>query len=197
MPARGDHEARRRDVSAAVWRVLAARGFGGLTIRDIAAELDSSTGLVSHYFPSKRALVRYAHDLADERAATRVRRIPTGPGLAALRAALLDVLPLDPASVEMSRTWVSFWDAAIGDAELGTGQTARYVRWRAALTEHIVEAQTRGELPSQVDPEDIAIGCAAFAHGLVVQAVFDPERLPAARQTALLDRFLLDLARTT
>ena len=38
MPAPGDHEARRRDVSQAVWRVLAARGFGGLRLRAVAAE---------------------------------------------------------------------------------------------------------------------------------------------------------------
>jgi AcrR family transcriptional regulator len=53
MPrTKGDHEARRRDVSEAVWRVLVAHGFGGLTMRAVAAELDASTGLLTHYFPA-------------------------------------------------------------------------------------------------------------------------------------------------
>jgi AcrR family transcriptional regulator len=193
VPARGDHDARRRDVSEAVWRVLATRGFGGLTIRAVAAELGASTGLVSHYFPSKRALVHYAHDIAEERAANRVRHAPAAPGLAALRAALLDVLPLTPESVAMSRTWVSFWDAALGDDDLGRGQTARYDRWRAALRVHVEAARDRGEVPTDADLDDLTATAAAFAHGLVVQSLFDEARFPPERQTRLLDRFLTSI----
>jgi AcrR family transcriptional regulator len=190
MPARGDHDVRRRDVSEAVWRVLATRGFGGLTLRAVAAEMDATTGLLSHYFPTKRALVRYAHDIADDRATNRARRIPGAPGLSALRAALLDVLPLTDESIATSRVWVSFWDAALGDGDLGASQTARYRRWRAALRVHVEAAVTAGELPPDVDPDDIVALVASFAHGLVVQALFDLDRFPPARQTRLLDQLL-------
>src|SRR3954453_20895351 len=125
MPARGDHDARRRDVSEAVWRVLAARGFGGLTLRAVANEMDASTGLLTHYFPAKRALVRYALGVAEERTDERARRV-AGEGMPALRAALLDVLPLTPEATAMSRVWVSFWDGALGDPELAAIQKARY-----------------------------------------------------------------------
>ena len=33
---------------AAVWRVLAAHGFGGLTLRAVAAEMGASTRLLTH-----------------------------------------------------------------------------------------------------------------------------------------------------
>jgi hypothetical protein len=39
----------------------------------------------------------------------------------------------------------------------------------------------------------VAVEAAAFAHGLVVQALFDPEKLPADRQLELLDNFLRGL----
>ena len=71
MPAPTDHDARRRDVSEAVWRVLARHGFGGLTLRAVAAEMGASTGLLTHYFPSKDALVRHALTVAEARTATR------------------------------------------------------------------------------------------------------------------------------
>jgi AcrR family transcriptional regulator len=196
MPARGDHDARRADVSEAVWRVLGARGFGGLTLRAVAAEMGASTGLLTHYFPSKRALVRHALDVAEERTETRARRIPADQGLAALRAALLDVLPLSEESIAMSRVWVSFWDAALGDADLGARQTARYVRWRGMLRPHVEVAQRRGELPSTIDTDDLVATAAAFAHGLVVQVLFDPGRFPAQRQVELLDQFLDRLSTT-
>ncbi|MEO3828425.1 TetR/AcrR family transcriptional regulator [Actinomadura sp. B10D3] len=194
MPARGDHDARRRDVSEAVWRVLAARGFGGLTLRAVAAEMGASTGLLTHYFPSKKALVAHALDLADERTANRpLREAP--PGLPALRAALLDVLPLTPAAADMNRIWVGSWDVALADPELGERQRHRYRNWRARLRPHAAAAVARGELPASSDVDAVVANAAAFAHGLVVHALLDPGAYPPDRQTAMLDAFLASLAR--
>jgi AcrR family transcriptional regulator len=194
MPARGDHDARRRDVSEAVWRVLAARGFGGLTLRAVASEMDASTGLLTHYFPTKRALVRYALGVAEERTDERARRVPDEPGLPALRAALLDVLPLTPEATAMSRVWVSFWDGALGDPDLATTQKTRYERWRERLASHVEAARDAGGLPAAADPAELAAAAAAFAHGLVVQTLFAPDDFPPERQTRLLDAFLAGLA---
>jgi AcrR family transcriptional regulator len=192
MPARKDHDLRRRDISGAVWRVLAEHGFGGLTLRAVAAELNATTGLLTHYFPDKRTLVRYALDVAEEHTQGREMRTPPAPGLPALRAALLDVLPLDGTSTAMNRVWVSSWDAALGDASLGEEQAARYVRWRDRLRDHVTAAQERGELPP-ANADEVAASAAAFCHGLVVQALFDPGRFPPDRQIGLLDRFFQGL----
>lgn len=187
-PAKGDHGARRRDVSEAVWRVLAAHGFGQLTLRAVAAEMGVSTGLLTHYFPTKRALVQHAHEIATERSLTRLHTTPPAPGLPALRTALLDVLPLTPESTAMNRVWVSFWDAAIGDPELGASETVRYERWRGKLRPLVLDALARGEISGSA--EDLVVTASAFTHGLVVQALFDPERFPPARLVELLDSFL-------
>lgn len=192
MPAKGDHEARRTDVAEAVWRVLATHGFGGLTMRAVAVELGASTGLLTHYFTNKRELVRYANEIAAERTESRPLRTADEPGLTALRVALLNVLPTTPEDVAMSRVWVSFWDAALDDESLSAAQRARYERWRGRLQVCVEQAQARGELPLS-EPADIAVEAAAFAHGLVVQALFDPARLPPERQVALLDDFLSGL----
>lgn len=193
MPARTDHDARRREVSAAVWRVLAAHGFGGLTLRAVAAELGASTGLLTHYFPSKQALVVHALEVAEERTRERDRRRPDGNGLAALRAALADVLPVSPELTEINRVWVSSWDVALADPELGALERARYRRWRARLRDLVVDAQQCGELRDG-DPDDVTAGIAAFTHGLVVQALFDPRAFPRKRLLGLLDQHLAALA---
>ncbi|MEV0650502.1 TetR family transcriptional regulator C-terminal domain-containing protein [Phytomonospora sp. NPDC050363] len=194
MPARGDHDARRRDLSEAVWRVVAAEGFTGLTMRAVAAELGASTGLVTHYFPSKTALVRHALDLAAQRVDAMPRRTPDADGMAALRAAILDVLPLGRAGqIAMNRVWVSSWDLALADDALGEAQRERYARWRERLRRQVQTAQERGELPAG-DPEDVSATVAAFTHGLVTQALFDPEEFPAVRQERLVEGFLAGLA---
>lgn len=193
MPAKGDHETRRADVAAAVWRVLASRGFDGLTLRAVATEMNASTGLLTHYFTNKRDLVRYAHEIAAERTDSRPLLESDEHGLAALRVALINVLPLTPEATAMSRVWVSFWDAALGDETLSEAQRARYERWRGRLQTCVEAAQARGEITRETPAADVAVEAAAFAHGLVVQALFDPDRLPADRQLALLANFLSDL----
>lgn len=192
MPAKVDHDARRRDVSAAVWRVLAGQGFGGLTMRAVAAELGATTGLVTHYFPSKQALIVHALEVAE--AHTRALVPDTGDlhGLAALRTALAGVLPLTPAGTEINRVWVSSWDAALADPELATLERARYRRWRARLKPLVAEAQEAGDLPTG-EPDDLVASLAAFTHGLVVQALFEPRLFPHKRLLALLDAHLAAL----
>lgn len=193
MPrTKGDHEARRRDVSEAVWKVMATRGFAGLTLRAVAAELGATTGLLTHYFPTKHALVEYALDLLEERTVARPRR-QAGKGLAALRAALLDILPLTPAATDSNRIWVSSWDAALSDPALSTDYARKYAQSRDRLSERVAAAQELGELPPG-DPAHIAAGASSFTLGLVVQALFDPAAFPPQRQVELLDDYLAKLS---
>jgi AcrR family transcriptional regulator len=195
MPARGDHDARRRDVSQAVWRVLAAEGFGGLTMRAVAAELGASTGLVTHYFATKQELVRHAIEVAEEHTQNRARRPIGKAGLEGLREVLLDVMPLTPDTIAMNRVWVSFWGEALSDESLGDFEIRRYERWRGMLRPHVEAAVQAGELPRETAVDDLVATAAAFAHGLVVQALVDPARFPPARQAALVDQFIKRLTR--
>ncbi|GGT73084.1 MULTISPECIES: TetR/AcrR family transcriptional regulator [Streptomyces] len=193
-PAPGDREARRQDVSEAVWRVLADKGFGGLTLRAVAAAMGVSTGMLMHYFPTKRALVAHALDLLERRTAERPRRARPTEGLAALRAMLLDILPLTADDTARNRIWVSSWDLALADESLGRDQADRYTRLRSAIRPHLEAARDHGELPATADPDQLAATAVAFTHGLVVQALFDPARFPPDAQTALLDTFLASIA---
>ncbi|KOV38955.1 TetR family transcriptional regulator [Streptomyces sp. XY431] len=200
-PARGDHEARRTEVSEAVWRVLSTRGFEALTLRAVAAEMGATTGLLTHYFPSKKALVAHALELLDRRSLERPRRLvpadggpPPPAGLARLRAALLDILPLDGPGRAGNRIWVGSWDVALADPELAEAHAARYARSRRVLAECVADAQRLGELPAGPAPEGLAAGAQSFVLGLVVQALFAPGEFPAERQVELLDAYLAGLA---
>ncbi|MFJ6794976.1 TetR/AcrR family transcriptional regulator [Streptomyces sp. NPDC091268] len=196
-PAPGDREARREDVSEAVWQVLADKGFGGLTLRAVATAMGVSTGMLMHYFPTKRALVAHALDVLEKRTAERPRRARPAEGLAAVRAMLLDILPLTSDDTARNRIWVSSWDLALADPELGAAQADRYTRLRATIRPHFEAARAQGEVPETADPEQLAAAAVAFVHGLVVQALFDPGRFPVTVQTAMLDDFLAMTARAS
>lgn len=195
MPrSKGDHESRRREVSEAVWRVMSTGGFTGLSMRAVAGELGSTTGLLTHYFASKRALVKYALDLLEQRTAARPRREASG-GLDGLRAALLDILPLNADAVAGNRIWVSSWDSALADPQLCGDHARRYADGRGVLAARVAAAQDAGDLPPG-DPDRIAASAQSFALGLVVQALLDPAAFPPDHQTALLDDYLTALARS-
>ncbi|MEV5201313.1 TetR/AcrR family transcriptional regulator [Streptomyces sp. NPDC053720] len=189
-PAPGDREARRDDVSRAVWQVLADKGFGGLTLRAVAAAMGVSTGMLMHYFPTKRALIAHALDLLEKRTAERPRRDRPADGLATVRAMLLDILPLTEGDTARNRIWVSSWDLALADDGLATDQADRYTRLRSTLRPHFEAARGLGEVPGAADPEQLAATAVAFTHGLVVQALFDPGRFPEDVQIAMVDDFL-------
>ena len=188
-----DHDARRRDVAEAVWRVLAETGFAGLSLRAVAREMGATTGLLTHYFRSKRELVQHALEVVHERTAPRMAEAETPDrGLAGLRTRLRAVLVEDDEGAVLSKVWVGFWDLALADAELGRAEAARYERWRTRLRPLVEEALEAGELAG--DRETVVDVLTAFTHGLVVQALFDPGRFPVERQYAVLDELLAALS---
>lgn len=193
-PAPGDRDARRDDVSEAVWLVLAEKGFGGLTLRAVASEMGVSTGMLMHYFPTKRALIAHALDLLEKRTAERPRRERPDEGLGTVRAMLLDILPLTPDDTARNRIWVSSWDLALADDGLASDQADRYTRLRATIRPHLEAARGLGELPVGADPEQLAATAVAFVHGLVVQALFDPGRFPEDVQVSMVDDFLASIS---
>lgn len=173
--------------------MLADRGFGGLTLRAVATEMGVSTGMLMHYFPTKRALIAHALDLLEKRTAERPRRVRPAEGLATVRAMLLDILPLTVDDTARNRIWVSSWDLALADEGLAADQADRYTRLRAVIRPHLEAARGLGELPESADPERLAATAVAFTHGLVVQALFDSDRFPEDVQTVMLDDFLASL----
>jgi AcrR family transcriptional regulator len=75
-PAGGD---RRHELIAIAYRTIAARGFEGLRVREVAAEAGINNATLHHYFPTKEALIRgVVDDLLQE---FRTGRAPRpGPG---------------------------------------------------------------------------------------------------------------------
>lgn len=191
VPAAVDHEARRAELAGAVWRVLARAGFAGLSLRAVAAEVGATTGLVTHYFPSRAALVRHALDLLHERTDAHLAPLAEGlEGYAALRTRLHGLLADD--GLELSRIWVGFWGPALADPALRDLEAARYDRWRATLGPLVDRAIENGDLAGEAGV--VVDVLTSLTHGLVVQALVDPGAFPPARRADALEAALASLA---
>jgi AcrR family transcriptional regulator len=186
MPRVVDHEARRAEVVAALWRVVSRDGLEAVTVRSVAAETGMSTSVVSHYFAGKDDLLRLAFRLVLDRGLARAGAAPPGERA---RSLLAGALPLDAERRAEARIWFAFVGLAVSRPDLEAEQRRVYRALRTAL------ARSLGDdgLDERFDAEAEAAALIALLDGLTVQAAFEPWRLSGRRQLALLDERLAAL----
>jgi AcrR family transcriptional regulator len=192
MPKIVDHDERRSELAAAVWRLASREGLEAITVRRVAAEAGWSTGALVHYFRDKEELICFAFELTADRVARRIEAAAAtlADPLELARTTLAEGLPLDSERRTEVRLWFAFLGLALTRPTLGRAQRDAYRTWRAMLAGALRDAQERGDLAPEVDCEREAAGLIALADGLAVQASFEPRALPPQRQLDLVDEWL-------
>lgn len=196
MPKVVDHDQRREELAAAVWRLALRDGLDGVTIRAVSAEAGWSTGALHHYFSDKEELLLFAFRTVADRVARRLAAAgeeAAGP-LELLPRLLEEGLPLDAERRAEVRVWFAFLGLALTRPVLARAQRLTYRAWRGQIAAAMREAQDRGEIAAGVDPDAEAAGLVALVDGLAVQATFEPRAVSAERQLELLHERLDALA---
>lgn len=189
MPKIVDHEERREEVIAAVWRVIARDGLDASTIRAIAKETNSSAGALSHYFKDKDDILTYALKLSHRQIRERQNRKLDGlEGVAALRELVLDNLPLDEARELETRLEIGYWARSLTGAEVREVQRAEAGVLHKRMVSLIAEAQRRDEIDPAQSAPTIAEQLLALIDGLSLHALLYPERLSPQTQMTIVDQ---------
>ena len=176
MPKVVDHKARRQEIVATAFGLIARGGMEAATIREIARQSGYSKGVVEHYFDNKEELVSAALDKANERFAERVATAANGQmGLAGLEASLLATLPVTPEIREEWKVRLSFWAmAAINDA-LQKDQQKRFTIAASYFAEHLSMAIQQQEIDSLSSISETARHLLNFTGGIAAAAVHNPD----------------------
>lgn len=193
MPKIVDHDQRRTELAAAAGRVLVTEGLEGLTTRRVAQEADVSKGILSHYFDSKAdmvvAVLEYFYDRVETRIALKAEGLR---GMAFVRAAMVEVLPLDRVRLEEAIAEMSFAAASVSDPELRRWYRGERRRLHRELVSHLRDALTDGTLRTELDPAQVADDLLALMDSASLQAVIVGNSAGATqlieRLDALLDR---------
>jgi AcrR family transcriptional regulator len=195
MPKIVDHEQRREELAAAVWRLASRDGLDAVTIRAVAAEAGWSTGALHHYFADKEELLLFAFQTVADRVGRRVAAASdAAPGPVELARELLALgLPLDAERRAETRVWFAFLGLALTRPVLAHAQREAYRAWRGLVAGALREAKERGEIDAGIDVEREAAGLVALVDGLAVQASFEPGAPAAARMEELVDARLAEL----
>jgi len=191
MPKLVDVDARRKDLLEAVWRIIPRSGIAAATTRAIAREAGVSNGVLSHYFPDKDSLLIEALRTAYNRAQARMRDVTRGlVGLDAVRAIMIEALPLDEKRLVEAQVGVSFWGLALGNERLLGVMRAEWERFWDVLSFRVDEARSLDQLAANVRPDDLTHELIVLVEGISAQAVLYPQRVPAERQIEILDSVL-------
>lgn len=187
MPKIVDHDARRRAIAEALWRVVERDGVEAVTMRAVAREAGWSTGVVVHYFADMDALTTHSFAQVQRAMADRAARAHARAATprAGVRAALAQALPLDRARRREASVWFGHLERARRRPAVGAVARSHYGMWRAALS-----ARAATAWPHLSDPDDVADELIALVDGLAVRALAMPRALPRAAQLRMLDRAL-------
>ena len=192
MPKVVDHEERRAELCAAVWRLASRDGLEAVTVRNVAEEAGWSTGAVVHYFTDKEDLLLSAFETVADRVRRRVGEAEeeTSDPLELARAWLVEGLPLDGERRADVRVWFALLGLALTRPALARAQRLTYRAWRRRVAELLHDAQQDGGVRPDVDPGAVAAALVALVDGLAIQATFEPREMSPRRAEELVDAHL-------
>ncbi|MFJ6417969.1 TetR/AcrR family transcriptional regulator [Paeniglutamicibacter sp. NPDC091659] len=174
MPKIVDHDARRLELVEVTWRVIARRGFDGVTLRDVAAEAGFANGALKPYFPTRASLMRATFTHVFGRTNARIERATRGlDGLEALRSFALEVLPMDADRLDEARVVIPFWQMAIHEREFAEVNDEAMAQWRALIRHWISEGIGGGVLRGEIRVDHASESLLTFLMGAQVVAVLD------------------------
>jgi AcrR family transcriptional regulator len=196
MPKIVDHEARRAELAAAVWRLASRDGLDAVTIRRVAAEAGWSTGALAHYFDDKEELLLFAFETVADRVGRRIVKAAerARDPLALVRTQLVEGLPIDTERRAEVRVWFAFLGLAETRPRLAKAGRDAYRLWRERVAKTLAAAQRQGLMDDSIDAEREAAALIALVDGIAIQATFDPRAVSAARQLEILDDRLARLS---
>lgn len=195
MPKQVDHQQRRAEMAEALWRVAAFHGLEAVSISRVAEEAGVSKGRVQHYFPSRDALLDYTASRVQDRVTRRIEAVLSqAPGpMEAVRAALLEVLPLEPGSIVDTRVGFAFFIRSLSDPVLRERYRRRNHEFIDLITHYLAQARNDTALGSAEQPSEAASALFALVNGLKEPLLLGD--LSASEATAMVNHALEVLQR--
>jgi AcrR family transcriptional regulator len=184
------YDDRRMEVAQAAWRVIIREGLDRTSMRAIAQELGSSTGVVTHYFRDKEELILFAleqvfkHVVTDMRASSANGR----QGIDRLEQMLFVALPLETTDRDDWQVWVAFLGYSIGREHLVREHQKRYDILRQIICQELADLQAAKLIRADLDLTLEANALIAIVDGIGTGVVIYPEQFSAEQQRSFVRR---------
>ena len=178
-------ERRKEEVADAAWEVIAKKGLGGASMREISHHLGVTVGTLTHYFRNKDQLLEFAQIAVSRRLKDRYESVAEAPPSSRLMMMIEALLPTDETRRDNEKVWLTFLTETFTSDELKQQTGKRWLYVRSSLTEIIIEDRKLSGHDPVLSPEDEADLILCFTEGLCVHSIIDKDRFPPERQRAL------------
>ncbi len=168
--ARLSPDDRRRTIVDAALAVARRQGLGATTVRDVAAEMGTSSGLIHHYFDSMDAVLAAAFEQAASGDLARARdAVTAGSTPGDQLDAFIDSYA--PAQSDWTmQLWLDAWSEAARRPALQEVSRRLNREWQALVRDIIERGAATGEFTSD-DPDAAAWRLLSVLDGLALQVV--------------------------
>jgi len=177
----------RRKILNAAANLIAELGWPGVTTRRIAERAGVNNALIHYYFGTKDALlIEAAATMFTEEFEGPMKEMVAAPTFAAGLQAYVDYLRVIEDHGPGVAVSVEALLRGLRDDRVRTWIEEVLAGARRMLEELVVAAQSRGELPADLNPNGSAVVLAALLDGLVLYRLIDPELDLDAVESSLL-----------
>ncbi len=185
---------RRLEVAEAAWRVIIREGLNNTSMRAIAQELGSTTGVVTHHFRNKDELMLFAFDRVIQKTINQMQTSMEGlTGLDRLEKMVLAPLPLEPGDEVGWKIWVAFLGYAIGHEYLMEEHQRRYAQISEVISQELKELQTAKLIRADMDLQLEANGLIALIDGIGTGFIVNSANFSPQQQKYLVQRYIYSL----
>jgi AcrR family transcriptional regulator len=188
------YDTRRMEVVQAAWQVIAREGLDRTSMRAIAQELGSSTGVVTHYFRDKEELTLFALEKVFENTLEMMRSHGEGRrGIDRLEQMIFAALPLEPSDTDDWKVWVAFLGYSIGREHLVRQHQKRYELLRQIICKELADLQTAKLIRDNLDLSLEANALISLVDGIGTGVVICPQQFSPEQQKYLVQRHIQGL----
>lgn len=166
---------RRAAIVAAARAVAERKGLGGTTVRDVADEMGTSSGLIHHYFESMDDLTATVFEEVAESDLRRTIELMDAEDDPGARLATCLAAFSDPDNDEVHQLWLDAWSEAGRNPVMRSSSRRLNLEWQALFASTIQEGLDVGLYPSDdVDVEALAWKALSLLDGFSLQLIAHP-----------------------
>jgi AcrR family transcriptional regulator len=165
--------ARREEIIAAALRVATTKGMANTTVRDVAAEMGTSSGLIHHYFASMDDVLAaaFAQSAGSDLHKTEAAMAECGAATDKLAAFFASYTRVD--EDHAFQLWLDAWAEARRRPALAATSERLNVAWQHLIAATILEGVGSGEMHC-AEPEATAWRVLSLLDGLSLQLAAHP-----------------------
>jgi AcrR family transcriptional regulator len=188
-------DTRREEVVRATCTVIARDGLDRTSLRAIAQELGSTTGVLTHYFRDKSDLLAFVlRAIISKLELDRSDQRDTSISLKDIQAMLRRYLPGTADNELWWRVWLAFTVASLSDSRQSDKHRSLYADLRRMWTGLLSDLKARGAVVAELDPEIEADVILSLVDGVGIQALISPDLYTPRHQSAIIETYLSRLA---